>query len=74
MATATSEQVMAKRNDITVKVDREIIAECRAVAVLTGVSLSEYLSETLRAAAAVDMERVLAKRAARASQPKPPRR
>jgi predicted HicB family RNase H-like nuclease len=38
----------SKRNDIPVKVDVGVVADAKIVAAYKGVSLAEYISETLR--------------------------
>lgn len=46
--TATMRRLMARRNDIAVKIDAQIAADAKIVAAYAGISLAEYLSENLR--------------------------
>jgi predicted DNA binding CopG/RHH family protein len=55
---------MAKRNDVPVKVDSEVIRVAKIAAAYKGLSLAEYLSETLRPIVARDVEQEHAKVAA----------
>ena len=44
---ATLECPMAKRNDVPVKVDADVIRTAKIAAAYKGLSLAEYLSDTL---------------------------
>lgn len=49
MATGLMDPTMAvKRNDVPVKVDAHVIARARIAASAKGISLAEYVTETLR--------------------------
>jgi hypothetical protein len=67
MSPATAEQAMAKRNDVSVKVDVEVIADARIAAAYKGMPLAEYLSESLRPIVARDIEEGHAAKAAKAA-------
>ena len=54
-----------KRNDVTTKVDRDVLEECRLAAAFVNMDLAEYLSVRLKAAAAKDIEEGIARRAAK---------
>lgn len=62
---------MVKRNDQSVKMDIEVIGDCRIAAAFKGMTLAEYLSETMRVAARKDIEEGYALRAAGKSRPRP---
>ena len=47
---------MAKRNDVPVKVDADVIRVAKIAAAYKGISLAEYLSETLRPIVSRDVE------------------
>lgn len=49
----------------TVKMDVDVIDECRIAAAHKGQTLAEYLSESMRVVAAKDIDEALAKRAAK---------
>lgn len=76
MATGLLEQPMAKktdlpkRNDSPVKIDTVVLIEARIAAAYKGLSLAEYLSETLRPIVARDIEEQHAQRAKSAGKPK----
>lgn len=53
---------MAKRNDVSVKVDATVVNEARIAAAFKGQTLAEYLSETLRPIVARDIEEGYAQR------------
>lgn len=55
---------MSKRNDVPVKVDSEVIRVAKIAAAYKGLSLAEYLSETLRSIVLRDVEQEHAKVAA----------
>lgn len=57
------EQMTTKRNDAPAKIDVEVLADCRVAAAYKGMSLAEYLSETLRPIAAKDIEEAHSRRA-----------
>ena len=40
--------VTTKRNDVSVKIDADVVNDARIVASFNGMTLAEYLSETLR--------------------------
>jgi hypothetical protein len=44
----TVELPVAKRNDVTVKMDKEVVAEAKMVASSRDQTLAEYLSELIR--------------------------
>lgn len=52
---------MAKRNDVPVKVDAEVIRVAKIAAAYKGKSLAEYLSDTLRPIVSQDVEQEHAK-------------
>jgi hypothetical protein len=62
MATGTLDRPMTKRNDVTVKVDADVIAEAKMVAASRDQTLAEYLSETLRPIVRKDLEGEYARR------------
>jgi hypothetical protein len=70
MATATMERVMTKRNDVSVKMDAEVADECRIAAAHKGMTLAEYLSESMRVVSARDIDEALARRTAKRQAPK----
>ena len=47
---------MTKRNDVSVKMDATVVEDCRIAAAFRGVSLAEYISETMREAAQRDID------------------
>ena len=53
---ALLESPMAKRNDVPVKVDADVIRVAKIAAAYKGISLAEYLSETLRPIVSRDVE------------------
>ncbi len=57
MCTATLESPVAKRSDVTVKLDGDVVRIAKIVAAYKGVSLAEYLSSTLLPAVQADLER-----------------
>jgi hypothetical protein len=67
---ATLERPMVKRNDQSVKMDIEVIEDCRIAASFKKMTLAEYLSETMRAAARKDIDEGYARRAAEAKAKK----
>jgi hypothetical protein len=56
VSTTTRERPMAKRNDITAKVDAEALRVARIVAAYRGLTLAEYLSDIVLATATRDRE------------------
>lgn len=52
----TAVTVMTKRKDVSVKVDEAVINDARIAAAYKGISLAEYLSESLRPIVAKDIE------------------
>lgn len=62
---------MVKRNDQSVKMDVQVIEDCRIAAAFKGMSLAEYLSETMRAIARRDIDEGYARRAAGKPDPRP---
>ena len=70
MGLATAERRMAKRNDISVKVDVGVLDDCRIAASFRKVSLSEYISEHMRVIAKRDIDESYASRSA-PKRPKP---
>lgn len=59
---ALSEKPMVRRNDVSVKMDAEVVDDCRIAAAFKGQTLAEYISETMRAAAARDIQEGYARR------------
>jgi hypothetical protein len=53
---AKREEAAPKRNDVPVKVDIQVVADARIAAAYKGLSLAEYISETLRPLVAKDIE------------------
>lgn len=51
-----------KRNDVSVKLDAEIVAEAKMVAASLDITLAEYLSEMIRPLVRADLERETARR------------
>jgi hypothetical protein len=45
---------MTRRTDVAVKIDTEVVRQAKVVAAFRGISLAEYLSETLRPAVGRD--------------------
>jgi hypothetical protein len=67
-----------KRNDQAVKVDAEIVKQAKIVATHRGVTVAEYLSETLRGVVAKDYREAIGRMASEmpapaGDAPKPPR-
>lgn len=48
MASMVAEMPRIKRNDITCKIDAEIVRKARTIAAYRGIPLAQYLSEKLR--------------------------
>jgi hypothetical protein len=55
-------QPMVRRNDVSVKMDAEVVEECRIAAAFRGLSIAEYISETMRVAARRDIDDGYARR------------
>ena len=53
---------MAKRTDVSVKMDAEVIAEAKMVAASRNVTLAEYLTELVRDLVHRDLEEEMARR------------
>jgi hypothetical protein len=70
---ALLESPMAKRNDVPVKVDADVIHVAKIAAAYKGLSLAEYLSETLRPIVSRDIESEHAKVAGAKKGKKPER-
>jgi hypothetical protein len=58
----TVELPVAKRNDVTVKIDKEVIAEAKMVASSRDQTLAEYLSNVLRPIVRRDLEQETTRR------------
>ena len=71
---ALLESPMAKRNDVPVKVDADVIHVAKIAAAYKGLSLAAYLSETLRPIVSRDVETEHAKVAGAKKGKKPERR
>lgn len=69
---AVLEPRMVKRNDVTTKIDAAVLEECRIAAAFRSMTLSEYISESMRSAAARDIEEGIRRRESAAKpEPKP---
>jgi hypothetical protein len=68
MPTQRAEPAMARENDIPVKMDADVVRECKLIAAARGISLAEYLSESMRITAAKDFETEARKRAYKRDQ------
>lgn len=55
---------------VTVKMDIQVVEECRIAAAFRGMTLAEYLSETMRLAAKRDIDDGYAQRASEVKSPK----
>lgn len=64
------EPMAAKRHDVPVKVDAQVIADAKIAAAYKGLSLAEYISEALRPIAFRDMEEGHAQRMKPSVKPK----
>jgi hypothetical protein len=60
--TTTAEPAMARRNDVTVKMDADVAAIAKMVASSKNISLAQYLSEVVRPVAQRDLDQEYAKR------------
>lgn len=70
MAVAT----MAKRNDTPVRIDNDVLEDCRIAAAFQGKSIAEYVSDILRPIAKRDIEEGYAKRIKGDEDSSPPKR
>lgn len=70
MSTATLEQVVAKRNDQTTKINADVLANCRIAATLVGKNLSDYISDIVGPVAEADIDSFAADRVKQAGTPK----
>ena len=59
---ALADRPMAKRNDVPVKIDAEVVHVARIAAAYKDMSLAEYISERLRPLVAEDVDREHSKR------------
>lgn len=50
------ERPMARRNDVAVKIDAEVVRKARIVAAYKGLALAEYVSELMRPLVERDLE------------------
>jgi hypothetical protein len=64
---------MVKRNDVSVKMDPKVVEECRIAAAFKGMSLAEYLSESMRITAQRDIDDGYASRGGRPGKPHGPK-
>ena len=64
---------MAKRNDVPVKVDADVIRVAKIAAAYKGLSLADYISETLRPIVSRDVESEHARMAGAKKGKKPER-
>lgn len=71
MSPATAE--MVKRNDLSVKIDAEIVRKVKIVAAYRDLSIAEYLSETLRPIVEREL-REFSRRSLGAEKTDPPRK
>jgi hypothetical protein len=62
MSQTTLDGLMTKRNDVSVKVDADVVAEAKMVAASRDMSLAEYLSELIRPLVRRDLERETTRR------------
>jgi len=72
MTTALLDQAMDKRNDVTAKIDAEVVRDAKLVAVYRDTSVAELLSEILRPIVArmLDEEQAKHSRGSRGSRAK----
>jgi len=59
---------MTKRNDVSVKMDAEVIAEVKMVAASRNVTLAEYLTELVRDLVHQDLEDEMTRRVPRSKR------
>lgn len=69
---AVADQTMAKRRDVTTKMDPQVLADCRIAASFKGMTLAEYLSESMRVVSARDIDDGIRKREEAKTKPQPP--
>ena len=69
MVAATLERPMAKRNDVAVKMDADVVAEAKMVAASRDQTLAEYLSELVRPLVRRDLQAETEKRLASPDAP-----
>jgi len=60
--------LMTKRNDVSVKMDAEVIAEAKMVAASRNVTLAEYLTELVRDLVHQDLEDEMTRRVPRSKR------
>jgi hypothetical protein len=70
MAQLLADQTMPKRNDVSVKIDAEVVAEARMVSASRDLGLAEYLSEILKPIVRRDLEAEFERRAHPKQPPK----
>lgn len=70
---ALAECDMARRNDVAVKLDMEVVRDAKVVASFKTQSLAEYLSELIRPLVERDLKAEYAKRMAPSETPKKPK-
>jgi hypothetical protein len=63
------ERPMTKRNDVSVKMDAQVVEDCRLAAAFRKMALAEYISETMRTAARKDIDEGIQRR----TQPSKPK-
>ncbi len=56
MSPSLAERPMARRNDVPVKIDAEVVRKAKIVAAYRDIPLAEYVSETLRGHVEKDLE------------------
>jgi hypothetical protein len=61
MSVGALERTVAKRQDMTVKLDAEVLRVAKIVAAYRGVTVADYLSELVRPLALKDLQREQAK-------------
>jgi hypothetical protein len=66
---AALDRQMAKRNDVSVKMDESVVEDCRIAAAFCGMTLAEYLSERMRVVAKEDIDSGYARRAKAENDP-----
>jgi hypothetical protein len=67
------ERPMTKRNDVSVKMDAEVVSEAKMVAASRNISLAEYLSELVRSLVHSDLEHEYARRSIKAPKGRGPK-
>jgi predicted DNA binding CopG/RHH family protein len=71
VSTDMLERTVAKRQDVTVKLDSEVVRTAKIVAAYRGLTVADYLSESLRPIAQRDLLKEQAKATpAKAAKPK----